>query len=93
MECLLIGKESEYVCEEERYGLAVVGFICTHNKGTGTKLLDDRTQVGVGLLISPRLNDLHLDFCLSGQEVYLHDILSPRKEISIVCAYAPSISS
>ncbi|TWW62565.1 hypothetical protein D4764_04G0012120 [Takifugu flavidus] len=71
----LVGKEPELVCEVEKFRLDIVGLTSTHNKGSGTSLLErgwtlyhsgvadgERQRAGVAILVAPRLSAGILEF-------------------------------
>ncbi|XP_022606958.1 NLR family CARD domain-containing protein 3-like [Seriola dumerili] len=102
-QCPNAGKESELVWEVECYQLDVVGLPSTHNRGSGTKLQEKgwtlsfsgvaqgyRHRTGVGNLTSPQLSTTVLEFSPGNERVTWVQL---RVALTIVCAYAPNISS
>ncbi|KAJ7997921.1 hypothetical protein DPEC_G00217190 [Dallia pectoralis] len=101
------GKEPELVREVERYQLDLVGLTSTHNRGSGTLLLDrgwtlffsgvaqgERRRAGVGILTSPRLSTVVLEFTLVDERfASLRLRVVGGKTLTVVCAYAPNSSS
>ena len=101
------GKEPELVREVERYQLDLVGLTSTHSVGSGTKLLERgwtlffsgvaqgvRRRAGVGILTSPRLSAVMLEFTPVDERVAsLRLRVLGGKTLTVICAYAPNGSS
>uniref|UniRef100_A0A8C6MIB8 Endonuclease/exonuclease/phosphatase domain-containing protein n=1 Tax=Nothobranchius furzeri TaxID=105023 RepID=A0A8C6MIB8_NOTFU len=102
----LAGKEQELVAEVERYRLDVVGLTSTHSIGSGTQVLErgwtlsfagvapgERWRAGVGFLLAPRLSVCVLGFTLGDERVASLHLRIGKRVVTVVCTYAPNISS
>ncbi|KAK0139279.1 LINE-1 reverse transcriptase [Merluccius polli] len=102
----LVGKEPELVREVEKFRLEIVGLTSTHSKGSGTSLLErgwtlfhsrvatgERRQVGVAILIAPRLGACMLEFTQVDERVASLCLRVGGRILTVVCAYGPNSSS
>jgi len=103
---LLAGEEPELVREVERYQLEIVGLTSTHSQGSGTELLErgwtlfysgvtrgERRRAGVGLLVSPQLSRLVLEFTPVDERVASLHLQVEGRTLTVVSAYGPNGST
>ncbi|XP_070407391.1 craniofacial development protein 2-like isoform X1 [Nothobranchius furzeri] len=102
----LARKEQELVAEVERYRLDIVGLTSTHSIGSGTQVLErcwtrsfagvapgERRRAGVGFLLAPSLSACVLWFTPGHERVAYLRLRVGERVLTVVCAYAPNISS
>uniref|UniRef100_A0A8C6M725 Endonuclease/exonuclease/phosphatase domain-containing protein n=1 Tax=Nothobranchius furzeri TaxID=105023 RepID=A0A8C6M725_NOTFU len=102
----LVGKEQELVAEVKWYQLDIVGLTSTHSIGSGTQVLErgwtlsfsgvapaERRRAGVGFLLAPRLSACVLGFTPGDERVASLRLRVREWVLTVVCAYAPNISS